>query len=87
MDITLTLLIALAVVGLLLLMAKLLAAPLRVIFRAVINTALGLGALLLVEATAPITGLSLSVNLVSAVVVGILGIPGLGLLFLAQWVL
>lgn len=87
MDIRLTLLIALAVITLLFLMAKLLSVPLRVAFRAAINTALGLGTLLLVEATANITGLSLGVNLVNAIVVGILGIPGLGLLFLAQWVL
>lgn len=87
MDISLTLLITLAVVVLLFLTMKLLSSPLRIAFRAALNTLLGLGALLLVEATGGITGLSLGVNLVNAVVVGILGVPGLGLLFLAQWVL
>lgn len=87
MDISLTLLISLAVVVLLFLTMKLLSSPLRIAFRAALNTLLGLGALLLVEATGGITGLSLGVNLVNAVVVGILGVPGLGLLFLAQWVL
>ena len=87
MDISLTLLITLAVVVLLFLTMKLLSSPLRIAFRAALNALLGLGALLLVEATGGITGLSLGVNLVNAVVVGILGVPGLGLLFLAQWVL
>ena len=87
MDIGLTLLIALSAVFLLFLTAKLLSAPLRIVFRAALNTLLGLLALLLVEVTGGITGLSLGVNLVNAVVVGLLGVPGLGLLFLAQWVL
>ncbi|MBR3704151.1 MAG: pro-sigmaK processing inhibitor BofA family protein [Oscillospiraceae bacterium] len=87
MDIGLTLLIALSAVFLLFLTAKVLSAPLRIAFRAALNTLLGLLALLLVEATGGITGLSLGVNLVNAAVVGLLGVPGLGLLFLAQWVL
>ena len=87
MDLSLTLLITLVVMVLLFLTMKLLSSPLRIAFRAALNTLLGLGALLLVEATGGITGLSLGVNLVNAVVVGLLGVPGLGLLFLAQWVL
>ena len=87
MDISLTLLIALAALALLLLTAKLLAAPRRAAVRAALNTLLGLGALLLMEATGGITGFSPGVNLVNALVVAILGVPGLGLLFLAQWVL
>ncbi len=87
MDIRLTLWITAAAIVLLFLMAKLLSAPLHIAFRAILNTLLGLGALLLVEATSSITGLSLGITVFHAVVVGILGIPGVGLLFLAQWVL
>lgn len=87
MDLKLTLLITLTVIVLLFLTVKVLSAPLRIAFRALLNTLLGLGALLLVNATGSVTGLSLGVNLVNAIVVGILGIPGLGILFLAQWIL
>ena len=37
--------------------------------------------------TDPVTGISLGVNVFNALVVGILGVPGLVLLLLVQWVL
>ena len=86
MDVTMILLIALVALLLLLLSAKVLSAPFRLAFRVALNTALGLGALLLVNAASALTGLSLGVNLFNAAVVGVLGVPGLGLLFLARWV-
>ena len=86
MDISVTLLTAPAVLLLLLLTAKLLSATRSLSLRAALNAALGLGTLLLVNVTGSVTGLTLSVNLMNAIVVGILGIPGLGLLFLVQWV-
>lgn len=86
MDIRLIFAIAGAGVLLLLLCAKALSAPLKLALRAVLNTLLGLGALLLVNATTSFTGLSLGINLFNALTVGILGVPGLGLLFLLQWV-
>ena len=64
-----------------------LSAPLRLAGRAAVNTLLGLGALLLLNVLSPLTGLSLGLNLFNALVVGILGVPGLGLLLLVQWVL
>ena len=51
-----------------------------------LNTLLGLAALLLVNATTAFTGLHLGVNLFNGLVVGVLGIPGLVLLLLVQWV-
>ena len=45
----------------------------------------GLG-LVLLNATTAITGLSLGLNLFNALVVGVLGLPGLALLLLVQWV-
>ena len=62
-------------------------APLRQITRAGANSLLGLGALLLVNLTAPLTGVSLGFNLFNALVTLVLGVPGLGLLLLVQWVL
>ena len=37
------------------------------------------------RSTGAVTGVMLGVNLVNALVIGILGVPGLGLLLLVQW--
>ena len=47
----------------------------------------GLAALALVNATSAFTGIALGLNLFNALVVGVLGVPGLVLLILVQWVL
>ena len=67
--------------------ARAFSAPLRLAARAAVNTLLRLGALLLLNATTAVTGLRLGLNLFNALVVGILGIPGLVLLLLVQWVI
>lgn len=87
MDVTTILAVAAAGALLLFLSAKALSAPFRIAVRAVLNTLLGFGALLLVNATESFTGLSLGVNLFNAAVVAVLGVSGLGLLLLVQWVL
>ena len=61
--------------------------PLRLAVRLLVNTLLGFGALWAIHATSGITGLTLGLNLWNALVVGILGVPGLVLLLLVQWVL
>ena len=62
-------------------------APLRVAVKLLANTLLGFLALWAVNLTAGITGLTLGLNLWNALVIGILGLPGFGLLLLVQWVL
>ena len=47
---------------------------------------MGLGGLILLNATPPFTGLSLGVKLLNGLVVGVLGVPGVVLLLLVQWV-
>ena len=59
----------------------------RLALRVVFNSALGLLALWILERTAPVTGLTLGVNWFNALTVGVLGLPGLGLLLLVKWVL
>lgn len=78
-----------AVVGLFLLVAVvgLLRRPLRLVLRIVCNSLLGLLALWVLDSTAPLTGLTLGVNWFNALTVGVLGVPGLGLLLLVKWVL
>ncbi|MBQ2739955.1 MAG: pro-sigmaK processing inhibitor BofA family protein [Oscillibacter sp.] len=61
--------------------------PLALLLRLAANTALGFGALGLLRATAPITGVTLGLNFFNALTVGVLGLPGLILLLLSQWVL
>ncbi|MBR4869765.1 MAG: pro-sigmaK processing inhibitor BofA family protein [Oscillospiraceae bacterium] len=61
-------------------------APFKVVGRVLLNTLLGFALLCGVNAASAVTGLSLGVNLYTALTVGILGVPGLGLLLLLQWV-
>ena len=66
---------------------RLFAAPLRLALKVLANTALGFAALWLLNATGVYTGLYLGLNLFNAVIIGVLGLPGFGLLLLVQWVL
>ena len=66
---------------------RLFAAPLKLALKVVFNSALGFGALWLPNLTTAVTGLSLGLNIFNAAVIGILGVPGFGLLLLVQWVL
>lgn len=66
--------------------ARLFAAPLRLALRLLLSTLLGLAALLAVNLAGGITGVTLGLNLPNALVVGVLGVPGLALLLLLQWV-
>ena len=66
---------------------RLFAAPLKLALKVVFNSALGFGALWLLNLTTTVTGLSLGLNIFNAAVSGILGVPGFGLLLLVQWVL
>ena len=87
MDVRLILLLALGGLALLIAAARAFSAPFQLLLKAGLNTLLGLAALLLVNATTPYTGLSLGLNLFNGLVVRVLGVPGLVLLLLAQWVL
>ena len=80
---------ALGLVLLFLLVAclRLLRQPLKLALRVLINSALGFCALWLLNLTTSVTGLSLGLNWFNALLIGILGLPGFGLLLLVQWVL
>lgn len=66
---------------------RLFAAPLKLALKVAFNSALGFGAVWLLNLTTSVTGLSLGLNWFNAIVIGILGVPGFGLLLLVQWVL
>ena len=79
--------VALAIFGVYILgtVIRLFKTPLKLALQVLGNTLLGFGALLLVNMTSAVTGLSLGFNLLNAFVIGVLGVPGLGLLLLVQW--
>lgn len=66
---------------------RLFSAPLKVALRVLINSVLGFGALWLLNLTGGVTGIALGLNIFNSLTVGILGVPGLFLLLLLQWVL
>lgn len=55
--------------------------------RAAVNGILGLAALLIVNLSTEFTGVQLGFNVFNGVTAGVLGIPGVVLLLLVQWVL
>lgn len=61
--------------------------PLRTLLRLIVRTGVGLGVLCLLRPVGSVVGLSLGVNLVNALVLGVLGVPGLGLLVMMNWAL
>ena len=62
---------------------RLLASPAKLVLRLAANTALGFAALWLLGRL----GLSLGFNWFNACTVGVLGLPGLGLLVALEWIL
>ena len=85
MDLREKLALGLLALFLLVTVLRVFASPLRLVMKVLANTLLGFGALFLLNLAAPLTGLSLGVNVLNALVIGILGVPGLGLLLLTQW--
>ena len=65
---------------------QLFSAPLRLALKVLLNTLLGFAALFLMNLASGLTGLSLGLNLFNALVIGILGVPGLVLLALLKLV-
>ena len=64
--------------------ARVFFAPLKIILRFIINSLAGAGVLFLINLLKPVLNIYIGINAVSALIVGILGIPGLCLLMLLQ---
>ena len=74
--------------GLLLLAGlTLLRRPLGQLLRLAVRSSVGLAVLALFSQVGPLIGVSLGVNPVNALVLGVLGAPGFGLLLMLQWAL
>lgn len=61
--------------------------PLAWLIRLAMRSVVGLGVLALFSQVGQFIGITLGVNWVNALVLGLLGAPGFGLLLMVQWVL
>lgn len=66
---------------------KIATAPIRPLGKLALNTALGFLLLVLLNLMSVWTGLQLGINWLTALLVGTLGLPGVGLLLAAHWLL
>ena len=76
-----------AVTGIILLIVivRVFISPIKLALKLVFNTLLGFGCLIAADIFGAYIGLTLGVNFINAIVVGILGIPGFALLILLRW--
>ena len=61
--------------------------PVVRLFRLALRSGVGLAVLALLAQVGHLLGVRLGINLVKALVLGLLGLPGFGLLLMLQWVL
>ena len=69
------------------LLLRIIAAPLRLGIKILLNSACGFACLWLLNWISGFTGIFFPINPVTAVIAGFLGLPGIGLLAAAQWIL
>ena len=86
MDFSVIIVIAAIVLGVIIVL-RLLAKPIRFIFKLLINTVLGFVLLWLVNFFGGGLGIALELSLLNALVVGVLGIPGVLLLLAIHFLL
>ncbi len=77
------LLVGLLTVGVLALLGR----PLKYLLSLGLRTGVGLAALAVFSPVGGLIGVSLGVNLANALVMGLLGVPGFGLLLMLNWAL
>lgn len=87
MEIAIPILLAAAGILLLILLFKILSKPLRWAVKLLLNAIVGFVALTLLNALGGLIGVSLGVNWLNAIVVGVLGVPGVILLLLIKYFL
>lgn len=87
MDLSEKILAGLLALFFLLALLRIFRSPLRLAVKVLGNTLLGFLALWGLNLTTGVTGIALGLNLWNALVIGVLGLPGLILLLLTQWVL
>lgn len=68
----------------LLLLRRIMTAPIRLIWKLALNLVCGFVALVLLNVLGGLVGIVLGINLLSAMAIGFLGLPGLGLLLILR---
>lgn len=76
-----------AVILAILVLLRIMAAPIRLALKLLVNTACGYALLFLFNLFSDVTGFTVPLNLVSSTVVGVLGLPGFGLLLIVRFLL
>ena len=61
--------------------------PAGMILRLLGRSALGMGVLAILEAAGLLSGFGLGVNMINGLTLGLLGVPGFGLLLMGRWLL
>ena len=69
------------------LLLKIIALPVKLIFKLLINTGCGIVILFIIDVLSVYTGIWIEPTLPAAAIAGILGLPGVALLLIGQWVL
>lgn len=87
MDLSQKILAGLLAIFFLIALLRIFSTPLRIALRLLLNTLLGFLALWVVNLTAGFTGIVLGFNVLNALLIGVLGVPGFVMLLLVQWVL
>ncbi len=77
--------VAAAVLVLLIVCARSSVRPLRRLVSLGLNSCLGLAGLVAANHFGAYIGISLGINLINTVALGVLGVPGLGLLLMLKW--
>ena len=72
------------IVFVLIIFFKIIKKPIRLIFKLLLNTLLGFVVLIVFNLLGSVFGFAIPISLISALVVGILGLPGLIILILIQ---
>ena len=73
--------VALAII----LVLRIMTLPLRLFFKLLLNTLCGYALLLLFDLCSGLTGFTVPINIVSAAIVGLLGLPGFGFLLILRY--
>ncbi len=60
--------------------------PIKIVFKLILNTIIGFLALFAINYLGSFIGISIAVNWINAVIVGVLGIPGVALILLLKWI-
>ena len=76
---------AIALVVLVLIAVFIFTKPIRLIFKLLINTAVGFAALWIINKLGADFGIALAVNWQNAVVTGVFGVPGVAVLIALRW--